>query len=103
MFAWGGTSNMPREDADRFIALTCAMQMRGLSLRDATGWTSPSHGAAKDAERFADWLGEAGPKESETRRRALLAATDLAKTSDEWDDVLTAAKWMTGFVTGTGK
>lgn len=107
MFAWSDTSGMSREEADRMLALMCSAQLHGITLDNATGWTSPSHRVERDAEKFAEWLGKGGTRETETRRRALLAATDLARTpgkrEPDQDDVLTAAKWMTGFVTGSDK
>lgn len=100
MFAWTDSPGTPRADTDRLAALACAMQVTGISLDDATGWTSPSHRTEKAAEKFADWLAEARNRETETRRRVLLAAADLAKTGSEPDDVLAAAKWMLGIVLG---
>lgn len=103
MFAWTDSPGTPRDSTDRLTALACAMQVTRISMRDATGWTSPSHKTEKTAEKFAEWLAKGSDRDAETRRRILLTATDLATDGAEHDDVLTVAAWMHEFVTGTGK
>jgi hypothetical protein len=94
-----GTDGMPRMQADRLIALMCAERLMKITI-DNHGTDGPSHRAEDMAEKFAQWLNASPGTDLETRRRALIAAADLANPGSDWRPVIENAEWRAKFAAG---